>query len=196
MRGQGAIEARVAARAARGAIKSAILQTIAIGGIVSLAVMAPNVLSVLPRSVTRLLLDRSKSARNAAIGRLLKEGFLTREDFRGARVLRITKKGELYLARTIERKITPPRRWDKKWRIVTFDIREKRHSTRDMVRREMKSVGFIKLQNSVWVHPYPCEDFITLLKANARIGKEVLYIVAEEVENDAFLREKFKLEKK
>src|SRR3989344_5509248 len=51
----------------------------------------------------------------------------------------------------------------------------------------------LKLQNSVWVYPYDCEDFISLLKADFKIGKDVLYIIVEKLENDWHLRKFFNL---
>lgn len=86
-----------------------------------------------------------------------------------------------------------PARWDKKWRIVIFDIPEKRRRTRDEVRRLLTSVGFYRLQNSVWVYPYDFEDIIGLLKTDLGIGKDVLYIIADEIENDKYLRQHFHL---
>ena len=187
------IEDRVRSRAKRGALKTAILRTIAFGGLVTLAIAAPKVTKALPHSLIHIVFDRPKSARNAAVGRLIREGFLSRELSCGMRVLRITQKGEKYLAHVQARSIIPPRRWDGKWRIVIFDIREKRRATRDRLRRGILSAGFIRLQDSVWVHPYPCEEFIALLKADVHIGKDVLYIIAEEIENELSLREHFGL---
>jgi len=49
------------------------------------------------------------------------------------------------------------------------------------------------LQDSVWVYPYDCEDFINLMKADFKIGKDLLYVVADKIENDKFLAQHFKL---
>jgi DNA-binding transcriptional regulator PaaX len=76
---------------------------------------------------------------------------------------------------------------------VIFDIKEPHRATRDSLRRGLQAAGFEKLQDSVWVHPYPCEEFVALLKADMRVGKDVLYIVAEEIENEGALRRTFGL---
>ena len=57
----------------------------------------------------------------------------------------------------------------------------------------LRDIGFIRLQNSVWVYPYDCEDLITLLKADFRVGKDVLYLVVEAMENDKEIRKHFRL---
>lgn len=87
-----------------------------------------------------------------------------------------------------------PERWDRKWRLLIFDIREKRKSCRDKLRLTLVNLGFIRLQNSVWVYPYDCEEYIALLKADFKIGKELLYIIADEVEGDHVLKRYFGLE--
>ena len=51
----------------------------------------------------------------------------------------------------------------------------------------------MRLQDSVWVFPYDCEDFIALLKAELKIGAAVLYMVVEHIENDKHLRSHFGL---
>lgn len=46
--------------------------------------------------------------------------------------------------------------WDGKWRIVIFDVPEKRRSARDLLRHNLKSWGFISWQKSVWVTKKNC----------------------------------------
>ena len=50
-----------------------------------------------------------------------------------------------------------------------------------------------RLQDSVWVYPYDCEDIIGLLKTDIGVGKDLLYMIADEIENDRHLRENFGL---
>lgn len=89
--------------------------------------------------------------------------------------------------------MAPPRKWDKRWRIVIFDIPEDRRKARDLLRDRLIAIGFVRLQASVWVYPHDCEDVITLLKTSFVIGREVLYIVADHVERDSELRARFGL---
>ena len=91
-------------------------------------------------------------------------------------------------------KISIPTKWDGKWRVVIFDIKEKRRGVRNKLRAELQNIGFVRLQHSVWVFPYECEEFLIMLKADVRIGKDVLYLVSEHVENDAHLKKIFNLD--
>ncbi|MEK7106946.1 MAG: hypothetical protein AAB899_02055 [Patescibacteria group bacterium] len=86
-----------------------------------------------------------------------------------------------------------PARWDGKWRIVIFDIWERRRNARDKLRILLKRNGFVKIQHSVWVYPYECEELFVFLRTNLSLGKGILYIVAEEIENDRNLRKAFGL---
>lgn len=90
-------------------------------------------------------------------------------------------------------KLKKPKSWDRKWRIVIFDIPEKKRKIRDMVRRILFNAGFQRIQDSVWVYPYDCEDVIGLLKADYGIGRDMLYIIADQIENDKYLRMDFDL---
>ena len=64
---------------------------------------------------------------------------------------------------------------------------------RDRLRITMRGLGFARLQNSVWVYPYDCEDLMALLKADLKLGVAVLYMVVEHIENDKHLRAQFAL---
>ena len=77
--------------------------------------------------------------------------------------------------------------------MVIFDIKESRKKTRALLRATLRQIGFIRLQNSVWIYPYDCEDLISLLKADFKIGKDILYMIVEKLENDWHLRKSFNL---
>ena len=128
---------------------------------------------------------------------MITQGLLEFEQTGRGKFLRITPIGEKVL-RKLELhnfKLKKPKRWDKKYRLVIFDIREAKKRVREQIRITLQQIGFYRLQNSVWVYPYDCEEVITLLKADYEIGSEVLYIIAEEIENDYKLREFFELER-
>ncbi len=90
-------------------------------------------------------------------------------------------------------KIKQPKKWDKKWRVIIFDIPEKKKKIRERVRQILLAAGFIRLQDSVWVYPYDCEDVIGLMKNDFRIGRNLLYMIVDQIEDDRFLRMDFGL---
>lgn len=89
--------------------------------------------------------------------------------------------------------ISIPSRWDKKWRVVVFDVPEKKRRARDALRLEMKKLGFLELQRSVWVYPYDCRDAIDFLVEFFEMRNYVRYLVVSEMSHDADLRIHFKL---
>lgn len=91
-------------------------------------------------------------------------------------------------------KIENPKKWDKKWRVVIFDIAQIKRTIRDIFRRKLKELGFYCLQRSVWVYPYPCEKEIKILRDFLGVeNRSIKLIIAESVEDDKFLKEFFKL---
>lgn len=76
---------------------------------------------------------------------------------------------------------------------MIFDIPERKRKIRDQIRTLFKLAGFYLLQDSVWVYPYDCEDILTLLKSELGVGKDVLYLIVDELENDKHLRNFFDL---
>ncbi len=78
----------------------------------------------------------------------------------------ITEKGKKYLKNfDIDNLfLDHPKIWDKKWRIVIFDIPEKKKVAREALRDKLKDLGFAKFQDSAWITPFPCENEINFIK--------------------------------
>ena len=172
-------------------LQKIVLQTVAAAGFLSVALLAPNALQAL-RQVGLFPKHRQKEIFNSSRNRLVKAGLLAYE----GKFIRLTAKGEAKLCQ-LERhdyKLARPKRWDKKWRILIFDIPERRRALRARIRRTIVSVGFMRLQKSVWVYPYDCEDFVNLIKADFKIGKDLLYLIVDSIENDKFIKKYFQLQ--
>ena len=57
------------------------------------------------------------------------------------------------------------------------------------------NIGFMRLQDSVWIYPYDCEDLIALFKADSKIGKDILYMIVEALEYDEPVKSYFGFKK-
>ena len=90
-------------------------------------------------------------------------------------------------------KVKSPAKWDGKWRIVIFDVKEEKRYGRDRFRNHLQNLGFYMLNRSVFVHPYPCFDEVEFLRQISSVGREVTYIVAESVESATSLKSYFGL---
>ena len=62
-----------------------------------------------------------------------------------------------------EMKIERPDKWDKKWRVVFFDVPEKKRWARDAIREKLKELEFHELQKSVFIHPFNCNNEINFI---------------------------------
>ena len=92
-------------------------------------------------------------------------------------------------------RISKDKKWDKKWRIVIFDISELKRFYREAFRGKLKEMGFFPLQKSVWVCPFECKDEIDLLKDFLGMtDKEIRLIIAKEIGDSESLRKFFKLD--
>lgn len=181
----------------RGQIRQAILATVSIAGILAVTMIAPNIFQALPRLMGREKFNAKFGYRaRTAAGRLAAQGYLKLVQRDGRKYYEMTQKGREALSieerKMLFRKKQKPR-WDRRYRLIIFDISEKRKNIRDRLRLTMRELGFLRLQDSVWVYPYDCEDFIALLKRDLTIGKEVLYAVVEQIENDLPIRQYFGL---
>lgn len=177
----------------KGEIERIILGSIAVVGLMTLALAAPNALQILKMFQTRNPRHRSTAYVTGILKRLERKGLVRVVKDAGRPFLQVTPKGELELLKFKESERSKKRKWDGKWRVVIFDIKESRRGIRNKIRQDIVSFGFERLQDSVWVYPYDCEELIALLKVSCRIGKDVLYIVSEKIENDMWLRKKFGL---
>lgn len=84
-----------------------------------------------------------------------------------------------------------PNRWDKKWRIVLFDIPEKDRVFRDILREHLKNLDFYKLQQSVFISPWPIERPILGLIGIYEAEPYVRVITAETIDNEEQLKKHF-----
>ena len=92
-----------------------------------------------------------------------------------------------------EMKIKKAQKWDKKWRIVLFDIPEKKKKVREALRHHLKNLDFFEYQKSVFVHPHDCKNEIEYIIEFYDIRKYVRFITADSLDNELHLINHFKL---
>lgn len=128
--------------------------------------------------------------------RLKRRGCIKIEKERGQIYISLTDRGkkEAGWLQIDALKIKRPKKWDKKWRIVIFDISELKKIHREAFRGKLKQLGFYPLQKSVWIVPYECKDEIELLRDFFGLTeREVRLIISENIGQSDWLRKLFKL---
>ncbi|HBO16699.1 MAG: Transcriptional regulator, PaaX family [Candidatus Moranbacteria bacterium GW2011_GWE2_35_2-] len=112
-----------------------------------------------------------------SIRRLQKQGFVKKE---GSSFL-LTEKGRNILDYVLKRKKVLDKKWDKKYRVVIFDIPEDMRKDRDWLRGELYLLNYKQLQKSVFMSKYPLtSDLIREIKMR-KIGNYVDYMLVEKI---------------
>lgn len=185
----GKMEEESTRRTRKNELQKIILQTVKVAGLLSLAFVAPNVIGVMAK-LGLIQSPRQGGVVERTSDRLVRKGLM---EWREGK-LRLTQKGEHKLIELeLRESVKRPRRWDRKWRVLIFDIPEKRKGLRQKVRNTLSGIGFVHLQHSVWVYPYDCEDLVALLKADFHVGDDVLYMIVDSIERDVRIKNHFKL---
>ena len=178
-------------------VKEVVLSLLVSSGASALTSLAAN---ALPAFKVFIKKPRDKYNRlhyiKSVVRNLADRGLVSLEkNSRGQVLVKLTKAGKAEVARYFhgELVLQKPKVWDRKYRLVIFDIKEWKRGIRDELRRWLLHLGFVRLQNSVWVYPYECQEIVVLLKSKFRIGKEILYLTVDYLENDYWLRREFNL---
>ena len=90
-------------------------------------------------------------------------------------------------------KIQKKKIWDMKWRMILFDIPEKRRVARDSFIFKMKELGCVRFNNSVWISPYPCEKEINFIASYWKIEKYIHFAIVLKITNEEVLRKHFNI---
>lgn len=174
-----------------------ILALIAVTGIVTIAAVAPNFFLLFKGARNKKYCKKiSRETYNNCIRNLKQNNFVNFEFTENGTIkLMLTEKGKEKAKeiRFNEIKIEKPKKWDKKWRLVLFDIPEKHKSAREALREKLKELGFYKFQNSAFIYPYECFKEIDIVCRVFNITSFVRYLLVDEFYHDKEAREYFGL---
>lgn len=84
-------------------------------------------------------------------------------------------------------------KWDGKWRLVIYDVPNKKNKNRLAFAEKLKTLGFIMVQKSVWAYPFECYKEVMILRKFYEIERYVAYLEAIEIEDELDWRGKFNL---
>ena|SRR3989344_655609 len=116
--------------------------------------------------------------------------------YKGAReIIEITEKGKKRILeyKLDELKVQRPKKWDRLWRLVIFDIPEQMKDIRGEINFRLTDMGFLPFQKSVFVCPYPCKKEIDFLGEHFYVRKYIKYVLAKYIDDDELFKEKFEL---
>lgn len=92
-------------------------------------------------------------------------------------------------------KIEHPKRWDTKWRLVSFDVPLDKTKERVKFTKQLKRLGFIQLQKGLWIHPFECKQEVDTIASQLNIQRYYMYMSVNHIEkqHDLKLRHAFHL---
>lgn len=110
-------------------------------------------------------------------------------------VVQITKNGRKRLLqyKIQDLEIPKPTKWDGKWRLVGYDIPKEKTMAQHALRRMLKNLGFLRLQKSFYIYPYPCKEIIEFLREVYGVGECVTFLTTGFLEDEEFFLEHFSL---
>jgi hypothetical protein len=165
------------------------------GGISLLAVSQPSpyfVTKVFPRLIKYGLYNiknkkKDKKRFYDSFRYLKNKGFL-KMDYEGKQLhISLSEEGKRQVKKyqIDDMEIKKPRKWDKIWRILIFDITEKKKIKREALRGKILELGLYQLQKSVWVYPHDFQKEIEILRTFFGLtNDEMQMITASNIEND------------
>ena len=177
----------------------ALLTLLFLGGALTVAAVAPNIFGAIGRMRKRKAYFHKKQLREET-AYLRRNNYIRvqeKNDENEERTLEIALT-ELGTQRAVMRalgelKIPKPERWDGIWRMVIFDIPDRHKWARDGLRHRLKTLGFWRLQESVFVFPYPCDEELQFLCSLYNIGDYMRIIETPTIIHDRDLKEYFGL---
>lgn len=134
--------------------------------------LAKEVYNLIDAATKRKLSEAGKQS-EAEIKRLLyyakRKGYVDQD-------YRTTQTGKQKLASLSLQPLSMPKSWNQKWSMIIFDVPEENRKHRYHVRRLIKQLGFVQLQQSVWIHPAVCEKEFKLISDIYSAGGSLLLL--------------------
>jgi len=182
----------------KGELAKEILVMIAAGVAIPAALLMPGVAiafkPLLGEVMKRCGLKKSEPLVRS-ITYLKKRGLVSVAERDGQQVLALSENGKKRMLQFDLEKIAikKPRRWDGYWRLVLFDIPERKKRGREALRMKLNQLGFYPLQKSCFVHPFDCKAEIDFVSEFFEVSTYVNFILAKEIEGGSQLKKYFNL---
>lgn len=187
----------------RNAKTKEVLALIGKGLMLAAVLFAPNMARILPRGDTDPTwaeLDRYSKMYNIwslkrTIRRLQKQRMVSIEKRGDQEVLALTEKGKKRILQISldELSLKDAGNWDGKWRLVIYDISDRRRRLRDVVRETLIRLNFLKIQESVFITPHPCFREIEFLRTYYGLRDEINILEVSKIEFEKAYRDYFGL---
>jgi len=152
------------------------------------AFLSPNYYAELPSGKIRINKNTAKTSRSKrnhfkkrtiqqALKRMERQGIIRKKEKKYS----LTSIGRELAGYVGGRKKILDKKWDGKYRIVIFDIPEKKKNMRNWLRGELYTLNYCQLQKSVFISKYSLTEDLVKEIAKKRISKYVNYLLVDKV---------------
>lgn len=171
-----------------------LLKVLVVGGIITIAATNPFFGVKAIGAIQKELKRRKWQKFRSDLYYLKRRGFVeVDQNSDGSYVVKTTAAGrhqaEKYRLDDIA--IKTPKKWDKQWRMVIFDIPINKQKGRLALLSKLKELGFIMLQKSVWAHPFECRSEVAILARAFEVDRYVQHLVCKDASAGQYLQEEF-----
>jgi len=175
----------------KGELAKEILRGLALGGFIVTCFVCPNFAQV-AKMFEADGWDNKRRLKQSLHG-LKKKKLITFDKKDGSMIIEITEEGRKKILKYDydEIEIREPKKWDRLWRIVIFDIPEVHKQARNALNLKLQELGFYALQKSVFLHSYDCKDEIDFIGEYFNVREHIKYFVIREIENEEYLKDWF-----
>ncbi|OGE88032.1 MAG: CRISPR-associated endonuclease Cas2 [Candidatus Doudnabacteria bacterium RIFCSPLOWO2_02_FULL_49_13] len=174
-----------------------ILKILSVGALITaVSILSPTLPYVLLRAYLRRKLRTKYTPYqiNNSLAYLKRKKFIAFKFKERKLKIMISKLGRRHFAKQSMNEIEiKPTTWDRRWRLLTFDIPENHKGARQTFRRKLKDLGFFHFQRSVFIFPYACELELGELANILDIREYVHILICDRFPGDQPLVKKFKL---
>ncbi len=170
-------------------ISGLVLALVATAGALTLAVVAPNLISAIGSLSTKKFSGKNYTKKEKqkritqSIYYLKKSGMVKFKRTTKDIFLQLTQKGKqkLEIINFDKIRVESKNKWDSKWWLIAGDIPTEDHrSGADLFRRKLKEMGFKSLQRTLWMYPFDPKNEVEFVANHFGIGK---FVTIMEVSN-------------
>ncbi len=182
------------AQEAGGAATRYLMTLLLVGGVITVVALAPNIFGAMGHIARRKGFFGRKGFFDAK-NYLRKRKYITVRKHDDAYEIKLTREGaDIVLQKSLnDMRIQPTGAWDGIWHLVMFDIPNKHKWARDALRGRLQAMGLYRMQESVFVSPYPCKEEVLFLTDLLSVHQYVRLVATKEIFGDTDLCDYFAL---
>src|SRR3989338_8257718 len=176
------------------AFSNKLLKVLVVGGVITIAAVNPFFGLLAAKVIEEELRKRKWQRFRRDLYYLKRRGFIeVDQNSDGSYLVRATSAGKRQAKKydLDDIFIQIPKKWDKQWRLVMFDIPVGKQQGRLALLSKLRQLGFIMLQKSIWAHPFECQNEVAVLARAFEVDKYVHQLTCDNISAGEYLKNEF-----